>query len=134
MKKRKPLAAERIGAIADKWFIREPAFLLALTSHETRPNPRIRTIRSGMGVIEYNPGYIDSLPDEALEKALTSECVRILLRHPYRFPPNNAAISYRASNITINEWYEGWICRTRRRISGVIGTTRGRTLNFITGN
>jgi predicted metal-dependent peptidase len=107
VKKRKPCPAERIGAISDKWFIREPAFLLALTSHEARPNPRIHTIRSGMGVIEYNPGYIDSLPDEALEQALTSECVRILLRHPYRFPPNNAAISYRASNITINEWYEG---------------------------
>jgi predicted metal-dependent peptidase len=60
-----------------------------------------------MGAIEYNPDYIDSLSDEALEQALTSECVRILLRHPYRFPPNNAAISYRASNITINEWYEG---------------------------
>jgi predicted metal-dependent peptidase len=107
VKKRKLRPAERIGAVSDKWFIREPAFLLALTSHEARPNPRIRTIRSGMGVIEYNPDYIDSLPDEALEQALASECVRILLRHPYRFPPNNAEISYRASNITINEWYEG---------------------------
>ncbi|GHU71979.1 hypothetical protein FACS1894184_19420 [Clostridia bacterium] len=109
---RKPVSValtlhDRLDRLHDKWFLREPALLMVITSHELLADPLIHTIRSGRGHIQYNPSYMDGLNDEALENTLKAEAIRILLRHPYRYPPRNAEVSYKASNITLNEYYEG---------------------------
>ncbi|MDR1603245.1 MAG: VWA-like domain-containing protein [Gracilibacteraceae bacterium] len=71
------------------------------------PNPKIRGFRCGRGRIEYNLADVQALSDLELETALKAEAIRIMFRHPYRYPPRNASISYMASNITINELYTG---------------------------
>jgi predicted metal-dependent peptidase len=97
---------ERIHVICDKWFMREPVLLMTLLSHSVVANPKIKTIRSGKGRIEYNSDYILNLTDVAFEETLKIEVIRILLRHPYRFKPDsNAELAYIASNITLNEYY-----------------------------
>jgi predicted metal-dependent peptidase len=58
-----------------------------------------------MGRIEYNLSDAQALSDAELETALKAEAIRIMFRHPYRYPPRNASVSYIASNITINEVY-----------------------------
>jgi predicted metal-dependent peptidase len=74
-------------------------------SHTFTANPSIQGMRTGQGRVEYNPAYIASLSAVEAEEAMKAEMIRILLRHPYRWPPRNAEISYVASNITLNEYY-----------------------------
>ncbi|MDR1322411.1 MAG: hypothetical protein LBK56_13500 [Gracilibacteraceae bacterium] len=100
-----PDVADRIGRIKERWFINEPALLLIVSTHELTPNPKISGFRCGMGRIEYNPADAQASSDTELETALKAETIRIMFRHPYRYPPRNASISYIASNITINELY-----------------------------
>jgi len=97
---------ERISRLHERWFIREPLMLMVLSSHKLAPDSGIQTIRSGKGRIEYNESYLSGLDDDKLERAFKAEVIRILLRHPYRYPPKNAALAYMASNITLNEYYE----------------------------
>jgi hypothetical protein len=79
---------------------------MTLLSHRLEPNDAIPALRSGKGRIEYNPAFLESLGDEALEEKLKIEAFRILLRHPYRQAKgNDSALSYAASNITLNEYY-----------------------------
>jgi hypothetical protein len=106
MKTRKTLA-ERLRELNERWFLREPALFMLLSSHELLAKPEIRTLRSGKGRIEYNPIFLEELDDAALDRVLKAEGVRVLLRHPYRYPPRRGELSYIASNITVNEWYEG---------------------------
>ncbi|MDR1204825.1 MAG: VWA-like domain-containing protein [Peptococcaceae bacterium] len=103
----KPSVADRLGRIKERWFINEPALLLVVSTHELTPNLRIRGFRCGMGRIEYNLSDAQALSDAELETALKAETIRIMFRHPYRYPPRNASVSYIASNITINELYDG---------------------------
>jgi hypothetical protein len=98
--------ADRIGGIKERWVINEPALLLIVSTHELTPNLKIRGFRCGMGRIEYNMSDAQALSDAELETALKAETIRIMLRHPYRYPPGNASVSYIASNITINEMYD----------------------------
>jgi len=96
----------RIQEISDAWFVREPLLLMALLSHELRENNHIKTIRSGKGFIEINTAWAAGLSKPQLEECLKAEVIRILLKHPYRKPPEyDDAISYMASNITLNEYY-----------------------------
>jgi len=96
----------RIQEISDAWFVREPLLLMALLSHELRENNQIKSIRSGKGFIEINPAWAAALSKPQLEECLKGEVIRILLKHPYRKPPEfDDAISYMASNITLNEYY-----------------------------
>jgi predicted metal-dependent peptidase len=99
--------ADRLGRIKERWFINEPALLLVASTHELTPNLKIRGFRCGMGRIEYNLSDALALSDTELETALKAETIRVMFRHPYRYPPRNASISYIASNITINELYAG---------------------------
>jgi predicted metal-dependent peptidase len=97
--------SERLKRVYDHWYLKDPAMLMILSTHELVMNSRIKGIRSGQSRIEYNPDFLSSLDDIHLENALRAEVIRILLRHPYRYPPRLAAVSYMASNITINEYY-----------------------------
>lgn len=65
-------------------------------------------VRSGKKTIEYNPTYTDEMSDAALDQALRTEAIRILLKHPYQRRPD--ACSQQAiavgSNLTIGDNYQ----------------------------
>ncbi len=99
---------ERINKTIERLFVREPALFAVLCTHELAANGRIRCpIRSGCGRIEYNPAFIREMSDTALEEAVKTEAVRILLKHPYERRPDGcsgAAIAM-GSNVTIADSY-----------------------------
>ena len=99
---------ERFEKIIERWFVQEPALFVVLCSHELAPNDRIKcAVRSGCGRVEYNPGFVQEMSDQALEEALKTEAIRILLKHPYERRPDGccgAAIAV-GSNITVSDNY-----------------------------
>ena len=94
----------RIQEITEKWFIKDPALMMGLLSHQLKTNDRVKNFRCGQGVIEYNPQHAKLLTKQQLEERLKTEVIRILLRHPYR-SYHDKGNAYRASNITLNENY-----------------------------
>lgn len=64
-------------------------------------------VRSGARKVEYNPAFVDEMSDQALDQALRTEAIRILLKHPYQRKPD--ACSQQAiavgSNLTIGDNY-----------------------------
>ena len=99
---------ERFEKIIERWFVQEPALFVVLCSHELVPNDRIKcAVRSGCGRVEYNPGFVQEMSDQALEEALKTEAIRILLKHPYERRPDGCsgeAISV-GSNLTVADNY-----------------------------
>lgn len=99
---------ERFEKIIERWFVQEPALFVVLCSHELVPNDRIKcAVRSGCGRVEYNPGFVQEMSDQALGEALKTEAIRILLKHPYERRPDEccgAAIAV-GSNITVSDNY-----------------------------
>ena len=73
--------------ITQRWFIMEPALFQIYCTHHLEKNTSMKCpIRSGKGVIEYNPNLIPA--DKAIrEQYLRSEVMRILLKHPYERQP-----------------------------------------------
>ena len=98
----------RLEKIIERWFVQEPALFVILCSHELVPNINIRCpLRSGCGRVEYNPAFVDEMSDRALEEALKTEAVRILLKHPYERRPDGcsgAAIAV-GSNLAVADNY-----------------------------
>ena len=75
--------------ITQRWFISEPALFAIYCTHHLEKNTRMRCpIRTGHGVIEYNPNLIPE-SKTAREEYLRSEIMRILLKHPYERQPEN---------------------------------------------
>ena len=69
--------------ITQRWFITEPALFAVYCTHHLEQNTRMKCpIRTGHGVIEYNPELIPASA-AAREEYLRSEVTRILLKHPY---------------------------------------------------
>ena len=99
---------ERITRILEHWFICEPALFAVLCSHETVPNGQMSCpVRTGKKKIEYNQSFVDEMTDNALEEALRTEAIRILLKHPYERRPDqccNQAIAV-GSNLVIGDNY-----------------------------
>ena len=99
---------DRINKAVERLFVKEPALFAVICSHEIVANDRMRCpVRSGCGRIEYNPGFVKEMSDTALEEALKTEAIRILLKHPYERRPDGccgAAIAI-GSNITIADNY-----------------------------
>ncbi|MDY6804398.1 MAG: VWA-like domain-containing protein [Cyanobacteriota bacterium] len=104
--KTKPIARHRIARIVEKWLLVEPLLLAVWTSHALVCEPRIQTIRVRRGRIEYNPEFIEQLSDRHLEATLRFEALRILLKHPYSRRQAHSAISYAASNLTLQEYLQ----------------------------
>lgn len=98
----------RFDKIIERWFVSEPALFAVLCAHEIVPNDQIRCpIRSGCGRVEYNPAFVQEMTDEALEEALKTEAIRILLKHPYERRPDGcsgAAIAV-GSNLAVSDNY-----------------------------
>ena len=98
----------RISDILEGWFLREPVLFQVLCAHDIAENTGMPCpVRSGRRRIEYNPDLVREMSDRALEQALRTEAVRILLKHPYQRRPD--ACSQQAvavgSNITIGDNY-----------------------------
>ena len=99
---------DRISTLVERWFISEPALFQVMCTHDVRENPSMPCpVRSGRRTIEYNPSFTDEMSDDALEQAIRTEAVRILLKHPYQRRPD--ACSQQAvavgSDITIGDNY-----------------------------
>lgn len=97
---------ERITQVIEKWLLVEPLLLAVWTTHALIPNLRIRTIRVERGRIEYNPHFIEKLTSPQLEATLRFETLRILLKHPYLRRQPQPALSYAASNLTVQEYLQ----------------------------
>ena len=100
---------ERITRILERWFITEPALFQVLCTHSIEENAAMACpMRSGARKVEYNPDFLKEMGDLALEQALRTEAIRILLKHPYQRKPD--ACSQQAiavgSNITIGDNYQ----------------------------
>lgn len=100
----KILAAERIGEVAQRWFLIEPLLFSMYCTQVLTENTALHIpLRTGRGKIEYNPEMIDAMTDRELADRLKVEALRILLKHPYQRQPFRARpeIMYLASNMTI---------------------------------
>ena len=100
---------ERITRILERWFISEPALFQMLCTHSIEENASMPCpVRSGARKVEYNPDFVNEMSDEALDQALRTEAIRILLKHPYQRKPD--ACSQQAiavgSNLTIGDNYQ----------------------------
>ena len=100
---------ERITRILERWFISEPALFQVLCTHSIEENASMPCpVRSGARKVEYNPDFVKEMSDEALDQALRTEAIRILLKHPYQRKPD--ACSQQAiavgSNLTIGDNYQ----------------------------
>ena len=100
---------ERITRILERWFISEPALFQVLCTHSIEENAAMPCpVRSGARKVEYNPDFLKEMGDLALEQALRTEAIRILLKHPYQRKPD--ACSQQAiavgSNLTIGDNYQ----------------------------
>ena len=100
---------ERIAQILERWFISEPALFQVLCTHSIEENATLPCpVRSGARKVEYNPAFLQEMSDAALDQALRTEAIRILLKHPYQRKPD--ACSQQAiavgSNLTIGDNYE----------------------------
>ena len=80
---------DRISTIVERWYISEPALFRIVCTHDIKENGSMSCpVRSGKRTIEFNPAYIDEMSDVALEQALRTEAIRILLKHPYQRKPD----------------------------------------------
>ena len=100
---------DRIAHILERWFISEPALFQVLCTHSIEENAAMACpVRSGARKVEYNPDFVKEMSDQALDQALRTEAVRILLKHPYERKPE--ACSQQAiavgSNLTIGDNYK----------------------------
>ena len=99
---------DRIKTILEHWFIQEPVLFQVLCTHSFSANTRMACpVRSGFRRIEYNPEYLKEMSDSALEEALFTEAVRILLKHPYERKPDGCSQKTIAvgSNLVIGDNY-----------------------------
>ena len=108
---------ERITQVLERWFLSEPALFQVLCTHSIEPNPSMPCpVRSGARKVEYNPAFLEEMGDEALDQALRTEAIRILLKHPYQRRPD--ACSQQAvavgSNLTIGDNYRFGSLRVER--------------------
>ena len=99
---------ERITRILERWFISEPALFQVLCTHSIEENGSMKCpVRSGRRKLEYNPGWLREMGDDALDQALRAEAVRILLKHPYQRKPDGCSQQAIAvgSDVTIGDNY-----------------------------
>ena len=100
---------ERITRILERWFISELALFQVLCTHSIEENASMPCpVRSGARKVEYNPDFVKEMSDGALDQALRTEAIRILLKHPYQRKPDacsQQAISV-GSNLTIGDNYQ----------------------------
>ena len=100
---------DRIAQVLEHWFLSEPALFQVLCMHSIEENATMPcAVRSGRRKLEYNPDFLKEMSDEALDQALRTEAVRILLKHPYQRRPDACCQQAVAigSNVTIGDNYK----------------------------
>ena len=100
---------DRITKLVERWFLDEPALFRVLCTHSIEENCAMPCpLRTGNRRIEFNPDYLKEMSDEALDQALRTEAVRILLKHPYQRKPDGCSQQAIAvgSNVTIGDNYD----------------------------
>ena len=100
---------ERITQILERWSVSEPALFRVLCTHSIEANSSMPCpLRSGNRRVEYNPDFLKEMGDLALDQALRTEAVRILLKHPYQRRPDACSRQAIAigSNVTIGDNYK----------------------------
>lgn len=100
---------DRVTTILEHFFIQEPAMFQVLCTHEIAENTQMECpIRSGRRRLEYNPAFVNEMSDHALEEALRTEAVRLLLKHPYERKPDGCCQQAIAvgSDIVVGDNYQ----------------------------
>lgn len=100
---------QRYTHILERWFITEPPLFQVLCIHELIANTQMSCpLRSGKRTLEYHPGIVHEMSDEALEEALRAEAVRLLLKHPYERRPDGCSQKAMglASNLVVGDNYK----------------------------
>ena len=100
---------DRISDILEGWYLREPVLFQVLCAHSIEENSAMPCpVRTGRRRVEYNPDLVREMSDRALEQALRTEAIRILLKHPYQRRPDACCQQAVAvgSDITISDNYE----------------------------
>lgn len=100
---------QRYTYILERWFITEPPLFQVLCIHELIANTQMSCpLRSGKRKLEYHPGIVHEMSDEALEEALRAEAVRLLLKHPYERRPDGCSQKAMglASNLVVGDNYK----------------------------
>ena len=91
--------------ITQRWFLTEPALFAVYCTHHLEKNTRMKCpIRTGKGVIQYNPHLLPER-DVQREQYLRAEVLRIMLKHPYERQPKgvrNTVLGI-ASDIVLND-------------------------------
>lgn len=96
--------------VINNWFLGEPLLFELTCNHKFETDDKLEIpIRTGHGVIKYNPTIIGAKSEVEKEKLLKLECLRILLKHPYSRQPLNSdpQILIAASDIAISEYVRG---------------------------
>lgn len=97
------VALALISAVTKRWFVTDSLLFAAWSSHHVVATESIRTIRSGRGLIEYNPQFISKLHSNELREVMKLEALRILLKHPYGRRKPCSRLTWEASNLAIRE-------------------------------
>lgn len=63
-------AQDKIRSFYQSWFITEPILFSVVNTHKLTVNNKIKTLRVGRGLIEFNEGFIDNLKDGDLKQLL----------------------------------------------------------------
>ena len=99
---------KKLSNIIERWFILEPALFEVMCMHLLVENSSIACpLRCGQKRIEYNPDLLSRMTDSAIDEALKSEAMRILLKHPYSRRPEDSDLKCAAigSNMVISDNY-----------------------------
>lgn len=97
-------AEQRIRSFITPWFITEPVLFSVMNTHTLKANDKIKTLRIGKKLLEYNPKFIDKLDDKDLKTLLIFEAFRALTKHPYERKRKNPIANQTGSNVTIQEY------------------------------
>ena len=97
-------AERRIREYYQSWFMTEPVLFSCVNTHKLHVNNKIKTLRVGSGLIEYNESFIEGLDEKQLKELLIFEAFRILCKHPYERKKPNPIANMTGSNVTIQEY------------------------------
>ena len=77
--------------ITQRWFLTEPALFAVYCTHHLERNTSMKCpLRTGKGVIQYNPNLLPGREKER-EEMLRCEVLRIMLKHPYERQPKGVS-------------------------------------------
>lgn len=95
-------------ALADHWFLSEPALFALYCQQQVEENVRMECgVRCGQGRLEYNPLVLQHKSFAEVEQLVRIELIRLFLKHPYEREPEGCSRQAMSigSDITIADGY-----------------------------